>query len=194
MDGGRTGAVPRHPLSQGSRPSPTAPRPGQRHNRPVIELELTGELAQLRHALHADGLHGGLAWLNQRTPYRFTGIYRYEGDMLRNVALFDRWSPEVRQGADAPMAETFCAIVRDSGEWLEVDDAPRDERFPWMQRNAVVCYCGALLRDAAGAPFGTVCHFDVQRCQPARSEVDLLLAAGPLLYAALQRGSQAIPV
>jgi hypothetical protein len=101
--------------------------------------------------------------------------------MLRNVALFDRWSPELDQGDDAPMGETFCAIVRDAGEWLEVAEGSTDARFPWMHENGVVCYSGALIRDSAGKPFGTVCHFDVQRCQPSKSEVSLLRAAGPLL-------------
>ena len=152
----------------------------------MIDTDFGEELAQLRQALQDGGLHRGLDWLNARTPYRFTGVYRYDGDMLRNVALFDRWSPQVRKGADAPLDQTFCAIVRDTGEWLEVENGARDARFPWMQQNAVVCYCGALLRDDSGEPWGTICHFDVQRCQPARSEVDLLLAAGPLLYAELK--------
>lgn len=159
-----------------------ATRPPRQHNPAVIETDIGEELAQLRDALREGGLQAGLAWLNGRTPYRFTGMYRYDGDTLRNVALFDRWTPDARQGADAPMAETFCAILRDSGEWLEVDDGPNDARFPWMRDNAVVCYCGALLRDEQGQPWGTVCHFDLQRCQPVRGEVDLLLAAAPLLY------------
>lgn len=159
----------------------------------MAEVERTEELATLRSELLEHGLRAGLDYLNGRTAYRFTGIYRYDGDTLRNVALFDRWSPGAGQGADAPMQETFCAIVRDRGEWLEVGHGPDDSRFPWMQNNDVVCYCGVLIRDEAGEPFGTVCHFDVQRCQPARSEVELLRAAGPLLYAELRRVGESLP-
>jgi hypothetical protein len=151
----------------------------------MTDLELGEQMAALQEVLAASGLHGALGHLNRRTPYRFTGVYRYDGDVLRNVALFDRWSPDVDQGEDAPMGETFCAIVRDTGEWLEVTDGRADPRFPWMRENAVVCYCGALIRDPEGKPFGTLCHFDVQRCQPSRSEVDLLRSVGPLMYEAL---------
>jgi hypothetical protein len=148
----------------------------------MTDLELREHLATLQEVLATSGLHGALGHLNRRTPYRFTGLYRYDGDMLRSMALFDRWSPDIDEGEDAPMGETFCAIVRDTGEWLEVKDGRSDPRFPWMRENAVVCYSGALIRDADGKPFGTLCHFDVQRCQPSRSEVALLRAAGPLLH------------
>jgi len=102
---------------------------------------------------------------------------------LRNIALVDRWNPEVRQGDDAPMSETFCAIVADEEDaTLEVGDGSRDPRFPWMQSNPVVCYCGALIRDHIGEPFGTVCHFDVQRCEAGASQLPLLVAASRLIY------------
>lgn len=148
----------------------------------MTEEEMLRELDSVRRMLEQSGLHAALGYLNGRTSYRFTGIYRYDGDTLRNVALFDRWTPHEPKGADAPMRETFCAIVRDSGEWLEVENGHEDERFPWMQQNDVVCYSGALIRDPQGGAFGTLCHFDVQRCQPAASEIALLQAAGPCMY------------
>jgi hypothetical protein len=141
---------------------------------------------EFRSELSRGGLRGALRALNQRAPHRFTGVYRFDGDMLRNVALFDRWNPDGEVGADAPMSETFCAIVPSQGVALEVSDGPSDERFPWMQDNAVVCYCGALLRDEAGEPWGTVCHFDVQRCEAARSHLPELLAVAPSVYEAVR--------
>ena len=148
----------------------------------MIEIEPADELSTLQRALDENGLHAALAYLNSRTPYRFTGVYRFEGETLRNVCLFDRWSPETSAGSDAPMAETFCAIVRQQPEGIQVDDGRTDERFPWMANNAVVCYCGTMLRDAAGKAYGTLCHFDVQRCQPSHQELALLQAAAPLVY------------
>jgi hypothetical protein len=146
-------------------------------------IEQADEVAELQNTLEEDGLHAALAFLNGRTPFRFTGVYRFDGEMLRNVCLFDRWSPGDIQGADAPMAETFCAIVRRArDDALEVDDGRSDERFPWMANNAVVSYCGALLRDSEGRPYGTLCHFDVQHCEPSRHELSLLKEAAPLVY------------
>ena len=30
------------------------------------------------------GPHQGLEYLNSRTPHRYTGVFRFDGDMLRN--------------------------------------------------------------------------------------------------------------
>jgi hypothetical protein len=139
------------------------------------------ELQEVRASLARGGLHAALRYLNGRTPFRFTGVYRFDGDMLRNVSLFDRWAPDVTEGADAPLSQTFCALVRDAGDTLQVDDGRTDPRFPWMAGNAVVCYCGALMRDDAGAAVGTLCHFDVQRCEPSDSELAVLKAVAPVL-------------
>jgi hypothetical protein len=139
-------------------------------------------LESLRRVLDEAGLHEALRYLNGRTPYRFTGVYRYDGDTLRNVALFDRWLPESRKGDDAPMGQTFCAIMREEGDSLEVDHAAGDERFPWMQQNAVVCYSGAVIRDTEGRPFGTLCHFDVNRVQQTTRDVALLRHAGRVIF------------
>ena len=144
------------------------------------------DLDRFQDALARDGLHGALQYLNGRTPYRYTGVYQFDGDTLRNVMLFDRWDPELKSGADAPMRETFCAIVLQQGDGLEVSDGGTDDRFPWMSGNAVVCYCGALIRDDQGQAFGTLCHFDLQRCDPPQSELALLRAAAPHVYTHLQ--------
>ena len=147
---------------------------------------MSDELAQVSEALRAGGLHAALALLNARTVHRFTGIYRYDGDTLRNVALFDRFAPDVEQGADAPMAATYCAIVPRVGESLEVSDGRSDTRFAWMQDNPVVYYCGVLIRDQAGTVIGTLCHYDLQRCETRSSELPLMGAAAPLLYQAIK--------
>lgn len=122
-----------------------------------------------------------LQYLNGRTPFRFTGVYRFDGDTLCNVALVDRWSPESKEGADASMSETFCAIVKQQGDAVQVVDARTDPRFPWMADNAVTCYCGALIRDVGGNPVGTLCHFDLQPVEQPSSELALLRAAAPLV-------------
>jgi hypothetical protein len=146
------------------------------------------ELGHFERTLQSHGLHPALRLLNARTSHRFTGVYRYDGALLRNVALVDRWNPDVTKGDDAPMAETFCAIVPSVGETLEVTDGPEDARFPWMVSNAVLSYCGALIRDPSGDPYGTLCHFDLARCEVSSTQLPLLAAATPLIYHALPRG------
>jgi len=139
------------------------------------------DLSNFQTALDKAGLFEALKYLNERTPFRFTGVYRFDGDMLRNVALFDRWSPEARRGADAPMVETFCAIVKQTGNAVQVSNGRTDPRFPWMADNPVMCYCGALVRDIDGNPLGTLCHFDMQPVEPPSSELSLLQSAAPMV-------------
>jgi hypothetical protein len=140
------------------------------------------ELETFQRAMYERGLHPALSYLNGRTPFRFTGVYRFNGTLLCNIFLFDRWDPQALQGDDAPMAETFCALVRQAGDVLQVEDGRSDPRFPHMASNPVISYCGALIRDGNGEPFGTLCHFDLRRCEPSHGELSLLQAAAPLVY------------
>lgn len=149
--------------------------------------DFSEELCSVETALRTDGLHGALRVLNGRTPFRFTGVYRFDGDTLRNVALYDRWTPDVPDGDDAPLGETFCAIVQKVNDPLEVTDGRRDARFPWMQANAVGSYYGAPIRDANGRAVGTLCHFDLDPCQALASEVPLLVQAAALFRPAMCR-------
>lgn len=156
-------------------------RPPGRLSTPMITL-----IDVFEQTLRASGLHAALGVLNARTTHRFTGVYRYDGDWLRNVALFDRWNPRSEGGADAPMRETFCAIVPSQGLALEVVDGSTDARFPWMNENAVVSYCGTLIRSETGDSFGTLCHFDLSRCEAAASQLlPVMTAAAPLIYRAI---------
>lgn len=147
--------------------------------------DFSDELSSVESALRTSGVHGALGVLNRRVPHRFTGIYRFDGDTLRNVALFDRWTPDQPDGADAPMGETFCAIVQKLDQPVQVTDGAQDERFPWMQANPVASYCGAPIRDAEGMAVGTLCHFDLEPCQAIATEVPLLEQAAALFRCAL---------
>lgn len=68
--------------------------------------------------LAAEGAGGVLALLNARVPHRFTGVYRLDPPVLRNVRLYDRHNPRLVVGADAPLRETYCSIVAESASPL----------------------------------------------------------------------------
>ena len=132
--------------------------------------------------LQEQGLHGALALLNSRTPHRFTGAYRYDGDVLRNEGLYDRFAPEGVRGDDVPMPLAYCALVGERNSGLQFADAREDGRFAWKSGSAVVSYCGALMRDESGRPYGTVCHFDLLRCEPNVTELEQLEVVAPLIF------------
>ena len=137
-------------------------------------------------SLRTGGIRAALAFLNQRTPHRYTGIFRYDGDMLRNVALHDKWDVQVRRGSDLPLAEAFCSVVHDTAQPLVVEDGASDLRFPHLRDGPVLSYCGALIRDDAGNRYGALCHYDVQPCQAKASDLPLMVAAAAPLYEALK--------
>ncbi len=135
-----------------------------------------------------EGLWAALRFLNAQIPHRFTGVYRFDGKVLRNVALFDRDAPNVRAGDDFPMVDAPCARVSEHGGQLVVAEFLTDARF-LRSFGPIVSYCGALIRSPSGAHFGTLCHFDTKRCQTSLKNAALLEELAPIVYAAVESGA-----
>ncbi len=142
-------------------------------------LPEVGEFAAL---LQQQGVYAALEYLNRRTPHRYTGLFRFAGDMLHNEALFDRNQPGVQQGFEAPLATTYCALVGIQQVPLYITDATQDPHVQGLVQSPTISYCGVLIRDAQGRPYGTLCHYDLQRCQERTTDVPLLEAAAALFY------------
>ena len=132
--------------------------------------------------LASRGLHAALAYLNSRTPHRCTAIYRYDGPTMASVMLYDRMEPAATRGIDVAVADAYCAQVAQRGQPFEFRDTTLLARGDRRARNPVVCYCGVLIPDGAGVPWGTLCHYDFQPCQMRRTDIPLLQAVAPLLY------------
>lgn len=148
----------------------------------TLPPRLKGDFDALARELSLGGLRGALAFLNRRTPHRYTGVFRFDGDMLRNVALVDKWDSSVLKGDDVPIATAYCAHLQRTGLPLEVEDGDADPRVPWMHGSPIVSYCGAVIKDPQGEPWGALCHFDSARCDSRASDMPLLLAAATVLY------------
>ena len=140
--------------------------------------------AQLRQG----GLAAGLAMLNQRTRFRFTGLYRVSPPQLRNVALYDRENPVLRiSGAVCALSDSYCSIVYERGRSFRVSDATAEARLhAHPARDAVQSYGGVPVRLPGGSILGTLCHFDGRpRIMPA-SELIVLREVAPLLVSWLR--------
>lgn len=66
------------------------------------EAPMLLETSRFASQLQQHGVHAALRYLNDRTPHRYTGIFRFNGDVLRSEALFDRYHPSEQKGADTP--------------------------------------------------------------------------------------------
>lgn len=152
-----------------------------------VELKALEKLNELRQILDARGVHETLRFLNSRTPHRFTGVYRFDGPVLRNEHLFDQFNPEVRRGDDVPMEDAYCALLQEAHDSLQFSDARTTDACE-PRATPVVSYCGVLIRNKDGTPFGTLCHYDVKPCQKRVSDVPLLEAIAPDLLVAVANG------
>ncbi|GAB2461654.1 hypothetical protein GCM10011375_12960 [Hymenobacter qilianensis] len=141
------------------------------------------DIEQFSSLLERHGVHTALQYLNSRTSHRYTGIFRFDGDQLRNVALYDRRDPvNVVHGPDAPLEASYCILLTRQQSPLEITDAATDPRLSHLINKPVQSYCGVLIRDNEGRPFGSLCHFDTQRCQERTTDLPLMEAAADLLY------------
>jgi hypothetical protein len=157
-------------------------------------------LAQFETVLAHQGAHAALGYLNSRTPHRYTGLFLYRGPTLDCLVLFDRFDPQgeeqrrekerkVDQQAEEegiPLANTYCSLLDDRSQGdLEILDAPVDPRLAVCRMSAntpVVSYCGVLILDRQGRRVGTLCHYDMQRCQERSSDLPLMHAAARSFY------------
>lgn len=144
--------------------------------------------------LYSAGIPAALGFLNARTPHRFTGIYRYDGDMLRNEYLYDQFHPKVIKGEDVPLAQAYCSIVAHTGAALEVLDTAKLSPSQIIAGSPVISYCGVLIRDYQDQPFGALCHFDMKPCQVRVSDLPLLEAVAPLLFSELTGHPEPLPI
>ena len=133
--------------------------------------------------LGSDGLTEALALLNQRTRFRFTGLYRIAPPQLYNVSLYDRENPSLNvSGAVRLLVDALCSVVYESGHAFRVDDAPADSRL-WTHpaRASVQSYAGVPVRLPGGRVLGTLCHFDDRPRIMPTGELAVLQAIAPLL-------------
>lgn len=145
-------------------------------------------LERVRSLLDAGDVRGAVILLNSLTPHRFTSLFRFDGDMLRNVVFFDRDEPAQESVDDLPVAASYCVFVRDGRGTFTVPDAARDARLDGHPKQPVFrSYCGVPLVDADGRMFGTICHFDFAPCADDPKTIELLEAVAPYLTPAVER-------
>ncbi|HEY8355951.1 MAG TPA: hypothetical protein VIL30_00715, partial [Ramlibacter sp.] len=119
-------------------------------------------LGEIEHELARRGLLGALQVLNARVPHRFTGVYRLDGPLLRNVALADKHLHlEPVDLRVVPFKDSFCQFALRDGLFLTCESG-NDERLVGHPYSGVVgCYVGVPIARADGAMAGTLCHFDL---------------------------------
>lgn len=132
--------------------------------------------------LAQQGIPAALAYLNRRTPHRYTSLFRFDGDELRPQVLFDANHLARQPAQEVQLAKAYCALVSRQPAGLD-SMAPPAESPAGKAVPPLLFYHSVLIRDAQGGAYGTLCHYDWQRCQPRTTDLPLLEAAATLLYA-----------
>lgn len=145
-------------------------------------------LEDLRTALSQGGPDAALAYLNKGVPHRYTAVYRFDGDLLRNVLLCDKLD-QVRPDflLAVPFKHSFCQFVlRDQA--FRTEDSRKDRRLDGNPyQGVVISYHSVPLTLDEGSLWGTLSHFDMHSLALPDEEFELLQGAARLLGAHLRQ-------
>lgn len=151
--------------------------------KPATKESMIRKKEHLKRIVKDQGIRPGLTYLNSLTVHRFSALYRFNGETLKNLFFFDRHNPSQESLPDIPVLASYCVFVRSSGTQFCVEDATKDERVAsHPKRIEVQSYCGVPLLDRFGKMFGTMCHFDIAPNQAVTAEdIELMEQMGSLL-------------
>lgn len=132
--------------------------------------------------LATKGPQAALHYLNSGVPHRYTAVYRFEGELLRNVLLHDKRG-QVRPEylIAVPFKQSFCQFVL-KDQAFRTDDSEHDDRLighPY--RGVVISYHSVPVLNDQATLWGTMSHFDMSSHPLADSEFALLQGAARVL-------------
>jgi len=146
----------------------------------MLDIDLPAPAAAVRSVLATRGIVPALALLNDRTHYRFTAIYKLNGEVMRAAHAFDRDSEYRTWLKVVPLGRSFCRHAIEHGEFV-TSHASEDQRLTNRPYAGLVeSYYGRLLRRRCGTPYGTFIHFDLEPRSIAAPEVAFLRDVIPL--------------
>ncbi|MES2696106.1 MAG: GAF domain-containing protein [Verrucomicrobiota bacterium] len=147
-------------------------------------------LSKLAEIFDKQGIRAGVMYLNSLSRHRFTSLYRFDHETLRNLYFFDREKTTVESSDAIPVISSYCVYVRDSGKCFSTDNSLTDVRVQTHPKRLVIqAYCGVPLVDRDGNMFGTVCHFDVKPVSTDPAQLELLEKVADLLRHRVTRGA-----
>ncbi|KWT97578.1 MULTISPECIES: hypothetical protein [unclassified Variovorax] len=140
----------------------------------MLDIDLPAPDQAIRSVLANRGIVPALALLNDRTNYRFSAIYKLDGEVMHAAHAFDRTSEYRTWLKVVPLGRSFCQYAMAHGEFV-TRHASKDQRLtnrPYA--GFVESYYGQLLTREDGTPYGTFIHFDLEPCDIAASEIAFL--------------------
>jgi len=132
--------------------------------------------------LSTEGPAAALAYLNRGVAHRYSAIYRFDGELLRNVFLHDKLE-QVRPDflLAVPFRHSFCQFVR-RDQAFRTEDSRRDPRLDGHPyQGVVISYHSVPLVADNGILWGTMSHFDMHSHPLPDDEFQLMGEAARVL-------------
>jgi len=146
----------------------------------MLVLDPSSQVDAVRQALASTGPRAALALLNDRTNYRFTALYRRNGELMHAVHAYDRTSEYRTWLLAVPLERSFCRFAMAQGEFT-TSHASADGRLAQRPYSGMVeSYFGRVVRRPDGTPWGTFIHFDLEPRSIDQDEMSFLRDVIPM--------------
>lgn len=132
--------------------------------------------------LETQGLPGGLAFLNDRVPLRYTAVYRYAGLILKNVVLHDALGKRRPPFLSAmPLNKSLAQFV-EPGKPFRTNESSKDPRLAGHAYDGILfSYHGTALVAPNGQKWGVLCHFDFAPVTLSDAAFEFLESVAPIV-------------
>ncbi|RZL95059.1 MAG: hypothetical protein EOP82_03500 [Variovorax sp.] len=134
--------------------------------------------------LKTQGLSGGLAFLNDGVPHRYTAINRYAGLIMKSVCLHDALGKRRPPFLTAiPLDQSLAQFIK-PGIPFRTDDSSKDPRIVGRAYEGfLISYHGTALVAPSGHLWGVLCHFDFTPVPLSDRDFELLESVAPVVAA-----------
>lgn len=132
--------------------------------------------------LRVGGLAVALDFLNVRTAYRFTFIYRFEPPNVRRIMVYDRDALYISGRDRVPITQTFFEFMLDAPAFATADGLADTRSAQHPGSPHFRAFCGIQLLHADGRLYGWLAHANPGAMPvPAQETAFLQEIAAPLM-------------
>jgi hypothetical protein len=140
------------------------------------------EIDSFTDVLLVGGLGAALDFLNNRTAYRFTFVYKSEPPFARRILVHDRESLYISSRDLVPVTQTFFEFMLSEAVFATADGLLDERSCRHPARTHFRGFCGVRMFHADGRHFGWLAHASPGALALVEHEAGFLqLAAVPLM-------------
>lgn len=144
------------------------------------------EIDAFKEMLLVGGLGAALDFLNMRTAYRFTFIYKSEPPFARRVLVHDREFLYIPSRERVPVTQTFFEFMLTEPVFATADGLHDERTAQHPGRTHFRGFCGIQLLHADGRHYGWLAHAHPSPVPVPTGEIEFLQLVAPIVIEALE--------